>query len=231
MGLRTRWFLPLLFLSAGCLDEPSTSQLVPSNTFGNPQPALQPVEVAHAPATEAAAKRVATAGQELVQANKLGIRPVFRTWGGPQLAIEHQGTTSVTITEGLANKCETDNQLKAVLAMELGKMVSEREVQAGPRVRRMEREPPMEVRVGSDVTGINGPADMTRMAELAPYEYDRQRRDEPPPPPPDPKALARLYLLKANVPASELDVVDPLLRAAGQSGMLDKHSNAPPAQP
>jgi hypothetical protein len=229
MGFRKRWFMPLLLLSAGCLDDQSTSQLVPSNTFGNPQPTLPPVEVAHAPATEAAGKRVAAVGQQLVQANKLGIRPAFRTWGGPQLAIEHQGTASVTITEGLVNKCETDNQLTAVLAMELGKMISEREVQAGPRLRRIEREPPMELRVGSDVNGINGPADMTRVAELAPYEFDRQRRDEPPPPPPDPKALARLYLLKANVPASELDVVDPLLRAVAQNGVLDRH--ALPAQP
>jgi len=231
MGLRLRLYLPLMLLSAGCLEDQSTSQLVPANTFGNPTPALPPVDVAHAPATEAAAKRVVVAGRQLVQANKLGIRPAFLTWGGPQLAITHQGTTSITITEGLVNKCETDNQLTAVLAMELGKMISEREVQAGPRLRRIEREPPMEVRVGSDVTGVNGPADMTRMAELAPYEYDRQRRDEAPPPPPDPKGLARLYLLKANVPASELDVVEPLLRAAGQNGLLDRHINAPPAQP
>src|SRR5712692_6277618 len=147
MGLRLRWYLPLLLLSTGCLDEQSTSQLVPANTFGNPPAVLPAVEAAHAPATEAAAKRVVAVGQQLVQANKLGIRPGFVTWGGPQVAITHQGTTSVTITEGLVNKCETDNQLMAVLAMELGKMISEREVQAGPRLRRNEREPPMEVRM------------------------------------------------------------------------------------
>jgi hypothetical protein len=229
--MRLRWCLPLLLVSAGCLDEKSTTQLVPANMFGNPTPTLPPVEVAHAPATEAAAKRVVVAGQQLVLANQLGIRPVFMTFGGPQLAITHTGTSSVTITEGLVNKCETDKQLSAVLAMELGKMISEREAQASLKVRQVETTPPPDVRMGSDVTGINGPSDMTRMAELAPYEYQRQRRDEGPLPPPDPKGLAQLYLMKAKVPASELDVVEPLLRAAGQNGSLDRRINAPPAQP
>jgi hypothetical protein len=230
MGLRLRCCVPLLLLSAGCLDEPSTSQLVPANTFGNPPPTLPAVEVAHAPATEAAAKRVLSVGPPLVEANKLGIKPVFITAGGPQVEVFHRGTASITITEGLVNKCETDNELKAVLAVELGKMISEREAQASLKVRRVERTPPMAVPIGSNVNGINGPADMTRMAELAEYEFDRQRRDEPPPPPPDPKALARLYLMRANVPASELDVVEPLLHAARQNGSLERQMNAP-AQP
>jgi hypothetical protein len=231
MGLRLRWYLPMVLLSAGCLNEQSTSQLVPSNTFGNPPPALPAVEVAHAPATEAAAKRVIAVGVQLVQVNKLGIKPAFIAAGSPQLEIFHRGTTSITITEGLVNKCETDNQLNAVLAMELGKMISEREAQASVQVRRVERTPPMAVPIGNDVTGINGPSDMTQMAERAEFEFDRQRRDEPPPPPPDPRGLARLYLLKANVPASELDVVEPLLRAAGQNGSLERQLNGPPAQP
>jgi hypothetical protein len=156
---------------------------------------------------------------------------MFRTVGSPELEIFHQGTSELVITEGVVNQCKTDGQLAAVLAMELGKMVSEREALAGTHVRRIEREPPMEVRMGSDVAGAGGPADMTRMAELAPYERDRKHRDEAPPPPPDPRALARLYLLRANVAASELDAAAPVLRAAGQNGALEKQFTSSPAQP
>jgi hypothetical protein len=62
------------------------------------------------------------------------------------------------------------------------------------------------------------------------YERDRKRRDEPSPPP-DPRALARLYLLRANVAAGELDAAAPVLRAAGQNGALEKQFTSTPAQP
>jgi hypothetical protein len=229
MGLR-HWPLPFVILLAGCLNDRQTAPLVGADTFGSAPPTLPIAKVNHAPAEEATAQRVADMGKRLVEANpNLGFRPMFRTVGSPEVEIFHRGTAELVVTEGLVDKCATEGQLAAVLAMELGRMVSEREALAGAHVRRIERDPPMDLRVGSDIAGASGPADRTRLAELAPYERDRKRRDDPPPPPPDPRALARLYLLKANVPASELDAADPILRAAGQNGALEKQLTIPPA--
>jgi hypothetical protein len=226
--------LPFAILLAGCvtdgLFEREPTAIVPADTFGSAPAPLPITKVSHAPAEEATAQRVATIGQKLVEANpKMGMQPMFRTVGSPQQEIFHRGTSELVVTEGVVDKCTTDGQLAAVLALELGKMVSEREALVAPRMRTMEREPPIDVRVGNDYSGANGAMDMTRRAELAPYERDRNRREEPPPPPPDPRALAKLYLMKANIPASELDGAAPILRAAGQNGALEKQLGSTPA--
>jgi hypothetical protein len=237
MGLRqSLLLLPFSLLLAGCVTdgwfEREPTAQVPADTFGSAPAPLPITKVSHAPAEEATAQRVATIGQRLIEANpKIGMRPMFRTVGSPQPEIFHRGTAELVVTEGVVDKCATDGQLAAVLALELGKMVSEREALIAPRMRTMEREPPIEVRAGNDYSGPNGAADMTRMAELAPYERDRNRREEPPPPPPNPKALATLYLMKANIPASELDSVAPILKAAGQNGALEKQLATPAAKP
>jgi hypothetical protein len=234
MGVRFLfWPLPIVILMAGCvtdgLFEEQPTSMVPADTFGSAPPPLPITKVSHAPAEEATAQRVAAVGQKLVEANpKIGMRPMFRTVGSPQLEIFHRGTSELVVTEGVVNQCTTDGQLAAVLALELGKMVSEREALIAPRMRTVEREPPIEVRVGNDLSGPNGAVDMTRMAELAPYEHDRNRREQPPPPPPDPRVLAKLYLLKAKIPASELDAAAPILRSAGQNGALEKQLGASP---
>jgi hypothetical protein len=224
--------LPCALLLAGCVTdgwfEREPTAQVPADTFGSAPAPLPITKVSHAPAEEATAQRVATIGQRLVEANpKINMRPMFRTVGSPQPEVFHRGTSELVVTEGVVDKCATDSQLAAVLALELGKMVSEREALIAPRMRTVEREPPMEVRVGNDYTGSVGAMDMTRMAELAPYERDRNRREEPPPPPPDPRVLAKLYLMNAKIPASELDGVAPILKAAGQSGALEKQLTTP----
>jgi hypothetical protein len=234
MRLRFTWcVLPVVLALSGCtLFEDESTPLVPADTFGSAPAPLPITKVSHAPAEEATAQRVAATGQKLVDANPtLGMKPMFRTVGSPQPEIFHRGASELVVTEGVVDKCTTDGQLAAVLALELGKMVSEREALAGSRIRTMEREPPIDVRVGNDYSGPNGGMDMTRMAELAPYERDRNRREQPPPPPPDPRVLAKLYLMKANIPASELDGVAPILKAAGQSGALEKQLATPANRP
>ncbi|MBV9122517.1 MAG: M48 family metalloprotease, partial [Planctomycetes bacterium] len=138
-----------------------------------------------------------------------------------QPEIFHKGTQEVYITEGLVKQCQTDGQLAAVLCHELGKMVSEREALAGPKVLHPDRPPPIEVPIGND--NIGGTPDLTGLAERAKFS------PHPPPAspvgvslPPDPNVLARGYLAKAQFSEAELDNVQALLAAAAQNCSLER---------
>ena len=73
------------------------------------------------PASTRVAARVDSVGRELLAANpNLPTRPVFRSYGSPELELFHSGESELIITEGLVNRCSTDEQLKALLAAELG---------------------------------------------------------------------------------------------------------------
>src|SRR5262249_10944589 len=142
-----------------------------------------PAPAAHAPATEEAAKRVALMGQRLVEANpQMALKPAFTTVGAPHPGLFHVVTGSGprradpgVISEGLVKLCQTDAQLAAVLAQELGKMVSEREALVSAAARAPVRPPPLEVRVGNDSGGAFGSPDGTRYIELAKLDPYRPR--------------------------------------------------------
>src|SRR5262249_38931906 len=151
------------WLAAGCFGPEARTTLVPGDTFGN-TPVVPPARHAsYAPAPTEVAAHVDKVGRGLLAANReIGVRPPFITSGAPQPETFHKGTAEIDITEGLVKQCATDGQLAAVLCHELGKMVAEREKLAGPEVRRPERLPPQEVRVGSDNAGSFGPPDLVR---------------------------------------------------------------------
>lgn len=215
---------------AGCLPRVADTPLVPSDPFGSPPP--RTTQSALLPASLEAAARVDGLGRKILAANpQTGIQPLFRTIGAPQPEIFHQGTSEIDITEGLVKQCATDTQLAAVLASELGKMVAERELLAGPQTRAPEREPPMEVRVGSDNAGSFGPADQLHRAELAKYDKERRQRAANAASPLDAQALARAYLVKAGYTAADLDAALPLLRSAMENHTFAKQIlSAPQAQ-
>jgi len=219
----------LLLLVTGCLDQESLP-LVQPNPF-NSTPSAVTAHVACSPASEEAATRVGVIGQKLITANeRLAVRPLFRTVGSPTPEIFHRGTSEILITEGLVKQCTTDAQLAAVLSQELGKMVSEREAGAGALARNPDRGPPPHMAIGNDV-GAGRPADMTYLAEQAPYDNDR-RRAMAPPPPPDPKVLARDVLVKAGYAPGDLDAAAPLLRSAAENRTIEKQfSTASPVRP
>jgi hypothetical protein len=221
--------LPIFFLAlAGCLPRQEQTALVPSNPFGNPPPP----PITHAstsPASVQAAARVDGLGRKLLTANpNIGIQPLFRTIGAPQPEVFHVGTSEVDITEGLVKQCSTDGQLAAVLAVELGKMVSEREFLADPKARGPEPEPPMEVRVGSDNGGSFGPADQLHRAELAKFDKERRKRLAGSTVALDPQILARGYLIKAGYTVADLDGAAPVLHAAAENHALAKQLLSPP---
>jgi hypothetical protein len=182
----------------------------------------------YAPASEETGKRVGLIGEKLLAANRqTAIHPVFQTIGSADVEVFHQGATNLYVTEGLVRQCKTDGQLAAVLALELGKMVSEREALARPAARMADRWSPMEVRVGNDVGGTFGAADGTHLAELAKAERQRgAAANAPPPPPPSPEVLARCYLCKAGYSSDDLSDVTPLLRKAEGNYALEKQLKA-----
>ena len=96
------------------------------------------------PGTEETASRVLAVGQKIVVANpQIGLRPTFATVAAPHPEIFHHGGPfegmQVFISEGLVNRRkEPDAELAALLCLELGKIVTEREGagrRAGPAAR------------------------------------------------------------------------------------------------
>src|SRR2546421_10638123 len=133
-------------LAGGCLptdflqpDSPAEgAAAVPSSPFGAPPQAAAPAFASKPPpsASETVAIKVDEIGQRLVTCNpKLGMVPLFLTIGSPQPEMFHRDTTALYITEGLVRQCKSDAQLAALLSVELGRMVSDREALASPETR------------------------------------------------------------------------------------------------
>jgi len=176
------------------------------------------------PATAEAATRVSVLGQKILAANpQMGIHPLFATIGSPSSEIFHQGTSTVTITEGLIKQCNSDSQLAAVLCHELGKMMAEREMAAAAEKRRPPRYAPMDVPVGNDLAGPLGAADRTDLADRLKVERDFAAAT--PVNGPDPRALAQTYLVKTGFTAADLDAVTPLLRLTEKNTRLETQVN------
>src|SRR5262245_47191002 len=222
--------LPLLLL-AGCI-EAERSRLV----SGGPPPAqLARAQryVSPAPATEETGRRALGVFQRLIVANpQLGFRPLLITFGLPQVEIFHQGggvdSYHVYVSEGLVNRCKTDDELAAVFSTELGRIVSEREGLSSPDLRKPDR-PPMSEAIGRDSGGPFGPPDGTRQMELA--RYDRQVHQAAGPPP-VPEVLAKRYLTRAGFGTAALATVAPILREAEDHCDIQKQMAVlPPAAP
>lgn len=161
--------------------------------------------------TKEAAIRVGKIGQKLLVANpSIGIKPAFHTIGTSQSEVFHKGVDQIMITDGLVKECN-DDQLAAVLAVELVKMLGEQENSA-PTGKIIDRTPGMDFPIGNDRSLVFGPADGTRIAER--YELDRMRMKNKATGAGtvDPKILARGYLSKAGYPSKAVDSISGLLK-------------------
>jgi hypothetical protein len=222
--------VPVALLIAGCFEENTSLPLVPQTPASVTAVPPSGAQVAYAQAALETATRVNELGAKIALANKeFGLRPQFRAIGSPTPEIFHRGTAEINVTTGLVNACPSEGQLAAVLGLELGKMVSEREVVRGHRASLTSREPPPLPQVGNDPVGYGSPGDLTRRAELASFDRERRQANDPPPPPPDPRALARIILIRAGFPASELEAVEPVLREAAKNAALERQMNSTPA--
>ena len=205
---------------AQILDGEKTAQ-VADNPFGVQPPPAAPTKVSYAPADQKTAEQVYRVGKELLVANpQIALRPLFGTIGVPQLEIFHVDNGMVYVTEGLVKQCKSDADLAAVLAVELGKMVAEREAHTSPDVRSPERQPPIQVGVGG--SAFERGSDMTAMAELARFEKSNPKTAPRSLPRPNPTKLAGGYLEKAGFGAAQLDAVAPILQAADKNVTLER---------
>lgn len=233
--MRPVWLAALVAV-VGCVPDGRTLPLVPANPFAPPsdfQPGPAPHVANAPPATAAAATRVALVGQKLLLANRqTGLHPAFRTAGRPEPEIFHRGQGEIFVTEGLIGQCKTDAQLAALLALELGKMLVEREALAGPDAHRPERLPPMQSGVGPDANSAFGQADGVHAYEMYKYEKE-QRRPKTPPPLPDPMVLAGTYLTRAGYSPRDLDEAAPLIKSARGNVKLERQlrSSGDPVRP
>src|SRR5262249_2800334 len=152
------------------------------------------------PPSAEAGTRGALGGQKILAANpQKGLRPGFRTIGSPPGEGFHRGPAAVTLTQGLGKKGKTAAQPAPGPGQERGKMAAEHSVSAGV-FHPTERDPAMQMPIGGEGIGSRGPADLTYLAELAPYDRERRRVAASPP---DPQALARSMLLKAGYAAAD----------------------------
>ena len=173
------------------------------------------------PASTEAAARVDCVGRRIVSANpQLAVRPLFRTIGAPQAEVFHRGTTDIMITEGLVRQCTSDGQLAAILCVELGKAVAEREINTPASTRQPDRRPPIDPGLNTD-SALGYSPDQTRLRELADYDTLRQQRLQAVAPP-DAAALTRVCLLRAGFHDADLQAAGPLLAAANGNNGLER---------
>ena len=215
-----------LLVVGGCFPlqmlEGDKTALVADNPFGVEAPPPAPTKASYAPADQKVAEQVYKVGKELLVANpQVPLRPLFATIGVPQLEVFHVDSSLVYVTEGLVKQCRTDAELAAVLAVELGKMVSEREGRTSPDVRSPESLPPIRVPMGNNAQGRD--TDFTAIAELGRFEKANPKTPLRHLPRPDPMKLARGYLEKAGHQGADLDTVSSLLQAAEKNVALERH--------
>jgi hypothetical protein len=155
------------------------------------------------------ASRVDSLGTRILAENpQIAAKPIFRTIGTPEPEIFHQGMSTVVITQKLVEMCPTDAELAAVLCLEFGKMVAERQA-AAPILRPRTDLPPYSPGLPAAVS-----VDQFQQAELAKYEKNRGGHPSRDGELPDPEVLARMYLHRAGFAAEDLEKVRPQLRAA-----------------
>ncbi len=209
---------------AGCIetDDPAMSY------FRRPEP-LEMMPAISAASTETAT-RVDAMGRRLLAANpQIGAKPMFHTVGAPHVEVFHRGTSEVFVTEGLVKQCSSDGQLAAVLCVELGKMIREREASVPSVVRTGNSQPPMDDRLGLD-DHFGGTTDSANWKDAV--EYDKQRKSQNKRLRlPEPTLLARDYLGKAGFDPQELQTVQPLLQEAANKMLIEKQIAVPQNPP
>jgi Peptidase family M48 len=217
--MRTHWRGGLLFVVigvTGCLGDESGRDPF---AFRNPFKQTNNFDPVKAPAATAkAATRVHAIGTEIVAANgkDLGIKPIFFAMGGRDPAIFHKENGMVILTEGLIERCTSDDELAAVLCHELGKMAAEHAEKAPPR---HESDVPPAPRWPSDVVGGSNAPDQTRLAEEALYDRRGPRNNRAAREPrPDPRTLGQNIFTKAGHNSDDFARVDELVKEAEGNG-------------
>ena len=201
-----------LIALGGCLpiqtnNEQSDLLQVPTSPF--PPPVVQTslrAPLNTAPAAQDIAWRVDAVGRKLVEANaQIGLKPRFVALGAANPDICHRDLSTVYISELLVRRCQSESELAAVLAGELGRMVAERESTTPRETRAPDPRLPMALPIGSQGNAWN--ADPAYFLEIAKYEKEYPRSAHAKPlPPPDAAHVAGVILERAGFRPSDLEL-------------------------
>lgn len=178
-----------------------------------------PTRVNYPPASQETSYRVLLIKDKLINENlKFGLKPYVLAIGSADPEIFHVGTNQIFISEGLVRQCQTDGQLAAVLANEMGRMVSEREAVVSDDIRQPERLAPIQFAIGNSVNSHH--ADQVRAAELANFEkaYPKHTKKLARP---NPEQVARAILENAGYQRTELEAAAPILQQAARFAVYE----------
>lgn len=157
------------------------------------------------------AERVDEVGTDLLTATPLGIPDInFYCIGGKEPELFHTDPKTLYISEGLVARCRTDDELAAVLALEMGQMTAE--FRKG--VRKQVKEPMPKV---ASAPKYDGTTDIDPSRDAYLVHYDRLKQspaDKQNWPTVDPQEIATELLRNAGREPKLLAEVAPLVRDA-----------------
>ncbi len=221
----------LCSLLMGCLDE-STRQ-DPLAAWRDAAPASPEIARQLPQASTEVASRVDAVGRHLLASNApLGIEPIFATLGVEEWTLFHRGPNEIYISEGLARQCESDAELAAVLALELGQIIAEREAMLPESERFPSQTPPLQVPLTRPTVGGRYAPDQTDLIELARFEERQPRRAssiEKRTPPPNAPTLAAAYLQRAGYASNTIAKVQRYVEQSKTNRQYEQQLN--PATP
>lgn len=197
----------LLVALTGCMDE-----FVDGPSIRNKE-----VEVPQLPeASVAVAARVDQIGRQLVGQNPfLGVEPTFHTYGRSEPEITHPDLNGVMVTEGLVQRCRTDDELAAILALELEKMSTERRAADRLKVEQLPQLPDAgTTSLGADPTQTGTQAMIDKLS--APRKRTKQLHDGA-------HTRAEDILKGAGFDPKAIDAVASLRNEIERNHALDKH--------
>lgn len=163
--------------------------------------------------------RVDKTGRQLLSGSPfLGVEVAFQTIGRAEPELFHHDAHGLFISEGLVNRCKSNDQLAAVLASEIAQMVAETRM-----TERMQLpEPIPEAALGNKLDGTTD-FDPPRAMELARFEkLARNPAEKKKWASADPRAIAKGMLKDAGFDSKSLDEVAPMLHEAGRNQNIAK---------
>ena len=174
--------------------------------------------------------RVHELGEALVGQNPfLGVSPVFYVVGRKQPEIYHADGQGLLLTEGLVDACRTDDELSAVIALELGKMSAE-----ARSAKRMRLSDAPVTPAGSAANGSpgSGPDDVQLRTEAI-FEQARPAKPGPNKPPANENAaaIAAEILQNAGVDRKYLAAARTLLAESKRGTPIADQMNPKPVPP
>ncbi len=210
--------LLLALLGSGCAALDGETATTAAKAVPTPEPSA---------ASRSLSARVDMIGAELVsQTPFLGVSPTFAVVGRPEPEIYHPDLNGVLVSEGLAARC-SDDQLAAVLALELGQMSVE-----AKRARRYAKPEPLAQNPSGGAAATLGgddPNQLTAQALLDRPSQAAARRAKPAAA--DAKAVAREVLQNSGRDAKQVDAAaqlyDEATRDTAPGGRLGNRPRAP----